>query len=205
MKTFPDFTFEKKYWQQNKVVVGVDEVGRGPLAGPVVAGAVIFAPDHQMIAGINDSKKLSEKKRLELEQIIKEQAQAYGIGLASVEMINQSGILAATTFAMTQALKQLTKFDLLLIDGRPINNFPIQVDQIEYIVKGDSRSYSIAAASILAKVYRDQIMKNLSIEFPDYNWEKNMGYGTKKHCDAIKIHGTTKHHRELYIRKIIGQ
>lgn len=209
MKKFPNLEYEQKYWQQNKkVVIGIDEVGRGPLAGPVVAGAVAFAPDHQMIEGINDSKKLSAKKRELFAQQIKAQAQAWAIGVGSIKLINDQGIMPAILFAMTSAIEQVGKFDKLLIDGLPIkqpfNHRAINPSNIEYIVKGDAKSYSIAAASIIAKVYRDQLMTNLAKEFEHYGWEKNMGYGTLQHRQALQEHGATIFHRKKFIEKIIN-
>lgn len=203
-KTLPNFDFEQKLWTQGKsFVAGIDEVGRGPLAGPVVTAAVIFNQNHNMIEGVNDSKKLTAKKRTELAEQIKASAHSYAIGISSVEMINQLGITQATTNAMINALEELEQFNNVLIDGRPIKNFPIGIEQVEYIIKGDSKSYSIAAASIIAKVYRDQLMGKLAEEFPDYGWQKNMGYGTLAHRNAIKEHGTTIHHRKQFVRNIL--
>jgi len=202
--TYPSTDFEQQFWQKDKkLIVGVDEVGRGPLAGPVVAAAVIFSPDIKLIEGINDSKKVTAKNRLTLSELIKQQALAWAIGSSSVEVINKVGIVPAITLAMNQAIQQLPGFDQVLIDGNPIKNFsPIDEANITYIVKGDQKSYSIASASIIAKVYRDQLMEKLSLDFPEYGWNKNMGYGTKEHILAIQRYGLTVHHRELFVRKL---
>lgn len=200
----PNFDFEQQLWTQGKsLVAGIDEVGRGPLAGPVVVCAIIFDQKHQVIEGINDSKKLTAKKRTELAEQIKSSAHSYAIGIGNVELINQLGITQAITNAMISALEQLGKFDHVLIDGRPIKNFPIEQEQVEYIIKGDGKSYSIAAASILAKVFRDQMMANLASEFPNFGWDRNMGYGTLAHRNAIKKHGICIHHRKQFVRNIL--
>ena len=205
-KIIPDFSFETNIWQQGqKLVVGVDEVGRGPLAGPVVAAAVIFSPETEMIKGVNDSKKVTARNRLILSELIKQQALSWAIGSASVEVINQLGIVSAITQAMANAIEQLPRYDHVLIDGRPFKNFPKLFSQhITYIVKGDQKSYSIASASIIAKVYRDELMGKLSLDFPNYGWEKNMGYGTKEHIQAIRQYGPTVYHRRQFIQKIIS-
>ena len=179
MKQIPNLEYEQKYWNQNKeIVIGIDEVGRGSLAGPIVAGAVAFAPDHQPIEGVNDSKKLTAEVREKLAIEIRRQALYWQIGMGNISLINNQGIMPATIHAMTQALSKQKKFDMLLIDGRPIKNFPIKANKIKYIVKGDAKSYSIAAASIIAKVFRDQLMIDLTKQFPQYSWQNNMGYGT---------------------------
>ena len=184
-----------------QVICGVDEAGRGPLAGPVVAAAVIL-PKHIEIPGLNDSKKLSDKKRRELFPVIKEQAVAYGIGIATHEEIDEINILQATFLAMERAMAQLeVKPELALIDGNRERDFGIPV---QTVVKGDSRSASIAAASVLAKVTRDDMMLELAKEYPDYGFEIHKGYGTKAHYAALTEHGPSPIHRMTFLKKFYG-
>ena len=185
-----------------KLICGVDEAGRGPLAGPVCAAAVILPPNVE-IPGLNDSKKLTDKRRRELFPIIKEQAVAYGIGLASHEEIDQINILQATYLAMERALAQLTvKPELALIDGNRAKDLGIPV---ETVVKGDSRSASIAAASILAKVTRDDLMLEAARQYPEYQFEIHKGYGTKAHYAALTAHGPCPIHRMTFLKKFYGE
>ena len=184
------------------VICGVDEAGRGPLAGPVCAAAVILPP-HLEIPGLDDSKKLSDKRRRELFPIIKEQAIAYGIGLASHEEIDEINILQATFLAMKRALAQLEgKADFALIDGNRETDFGIPV---QTVVKGDSRSANIAAASVLAKVTRDDIMEAMAEEYPQYGFEIHKGYGTKAHYAALTAHGPSPIHRMSFLKKFYGE
>ena len=184
------------------VICGVDEAGRGPLAGPVCAAAVIL-PDHLELPGLNDSKKLSDKKRRELFPLIKEQAIAYGIGLASEKEIDEINILQATYLAMERALAQLEgKADLALIDGNRAKDFGLPV---KTVVKGDSLSASIAAASILAKVTRDDLMEAYAEEFPGYGFEIHKGYGTKAHYAALTEKGASPIHRMTFLKKFYGE
>lgn len=184
------------------VICGVDEAGRGPLAGPVCAAAVIL-PDHLELPGLNDSKKLSDKKRRELFPLIKEQAIAYGIGLASEKEIDEVNILQATYLAMERAISQLEgKADLALIDGNRAKDFGLPV---KTVVKGDSLSASIAAASILAKVTRDDLMEAYAREFPGYGFEIHKGYGTKAHYAALTEKGPCAIHRMTFLRKFYGE
>ena len=184
------------------VICGVDEAGRGPLAGPVCAAAVIL-PDHLELPGLNDSKKLSDKKRRELFPLIKEQAIAYGIGLASEQEIDEINILQATYLAMERAIAQLEgKADLALIDGNRAKDFGLPV---KTVVKGDSLSASIAAASILAKVTRDDIMEAYAEEYPGYGFEIHKGYGTKAHYAALTEKGASPIHRMTFLKKFYGQ
>ena len=184
------------------VICGVDEAGRGPLAGPVCAAAVIL-PDHLDLPGLNDSKKLSDKKRRELFPLIKEQAVAYGIGLASHEEIDEINILQATYLAMERAIAQLEgKADLALIDGNRAKDFGLPV---KTVVKGDSLSASIAAASILAKVTRDDLMEAYAEEYPGYGFEIHKGYGTKAHYAALTEKGASPIHRMTFLKKFYGQ
>lgn len=180
----------KLYAQGYTTICGVDEAGRGPLAGPVCAGAVILKKG-QVIEGVNDSKKLSEKKREKLFDIIKEEAVAYGIGWASVEEIEEINILNAAMLAMKRAVEQLSiKPEYALIDG---NKTPELEIPSMAIVKGDSLSESIAAASILAKVSRDRLLLELAKDYPEYQFEKHKGYGTKLHREMILKYGPCRY------------
>ena len=185
-----------------KLICGVDEAGRGPLAGPVFAAAVIL-PRNLVIDGINDSKKLSERKREDLYDKIKTQAIAYNISLATEKEIDKINILNATLLAMKRAVEGLkVRPDFVLIDGNKKPDLAIASDTI---VKGDSLSVSIAAASILAKVERDKLMKMLSKKYPQYALEKHKGYGTKLHIEIIKKYGPSKIHRKSFLKKILGE
>lgn len=184
------------------VICGVDEAGRGPLAGPVCAAAVIL-PEHLEIPGLNDSKKLTDKKRRELYPIIKEQAIAYGIAFASEQEIDEINILQATFLAMKRAIAQLDgKASFALIDGNRETDFGMEVMTV---VKGDSRSANIAAASILAKVTRDEYMEKLAEEYPEYGFEVHKGYGTKRHYEALREYGASPVHRKTFLKKFYGQ
>ena len=185
-----------------KVICGVDEAGRGPLAGPVCAAAVIL-PEPLEIPGLTDSKKLTDKKRRELFPIIKEQAIAYGIGLASEKEIDEINILQATFLAMERALGELSvKPDLALIDGNREKDFGIPV---KTIVKGDSLSMNIAAASILAKVTRDDLMMEMAQTYPEYGFDVHKGYGPKAHYAALTQHGPSPIHRMTFLKKFYGE
>ena len=180
-------------------VCGVDEAGRGPLAGPVCAAAVILPP-HAMIPGLNDSKKLSDKKRRELFPLIQQQAIAYGIAFASQEEIDEINILQATFLAMKRALEQLTVTpDLALIDGNRMTDFGLPA---RTVVKGDSLSANIAAASILAKVTRDDLMVRIGEEHPGYGFEIHKGYGPKAHYAALEKLGPCPVHRMTFLKKL---
>ena len=190
------------YAQGVQVICGVDEAGRGPLAGPVCAAAVILPP-HLEIPGLDDSKKLTDKRRRELFPIIQEQAIAYGIGLASHEEIDEINILQATYLAMERALAQLTiRPDHVLIDGNRAKDFGLPVTTV---VKGDSLSANIAAASVLAKVTRDELMEKMALEYPQYQFEIHKGYGTKAHYAALTEHGASPIHRMSFLKKFYGQ
>ena len=185
-----------------KMICGVDEAGRGPLAGPVCAAAVIL-PKGLVLPGLNDSKKLTDKKRRELFPIIKEQAIAYGIGLASHEEIDEINILQATYLAMERAIAQLEgKADFALIDGNRAKDFGLPV---RTVIKGDSLSASIAAASVLAKVTRDDIMLEMAEKYPNYGFEVHKGYGTKAHYEALRAHGHSEIHRLSFLKKFYGE
>ena len=180
------------------IICGVDEAGRGPLAGPVCAAAVILPPQLEL-PGLNDSKKLTDKRRRELFPIIKDQAVAFGIGMATEAEIDEINILQATYLAMERALAQLTvKPDMALIDGNRAKDFGLPV---RTVVKGDSLSANIAAASILAKVTRDDYMLQLAEQYPEYGFEIHKGYGTKAHYEALRLHGTSPVHRMSFLRK----
>ena len=179
-------------------ICGVDEAGRGPLAGPVCAAAVIL-PDHLEIPGLNDSKKLTDKKRRELFPVIKEKAIAYGIAFASEQEIDEINILQATFLAMQRAIDQLEgKADFALIDGNREKDFGLPVMTV---VKGDSRSANIAAASVLAKVTRDVYMEEMAEKYPQYGFEIHKGYGTKAHYAALTEHGACEIHRKTFLKK----
>ena len=197
----PDWNFENKF---NGFVCGIDEAGRGPWVGPVVAGAVIFLTrdiNPEILNNLNDSKKLSSKKREWLYDLLiaeeKSGKLTYGIGLASSAEIDELNILQATFLAMKRAAENLKiKPNFALIDG---NRLPKDfICKTECIIKGDALSYSISAASILAKVYRDNLMKKMALKYPYYGFEKNAGYGTKQHIEGLKKYGVTPEHRKSY-------
>ena len=197
----PDFEIEFSAQSQGfTAICGVDEAGRGPLAGPVCAAAVILDPS-KPIEGINDSKKLSEKKREVLYDVIKEKALAYGIAFASVKEIEEHNILNATYIAMLRAIENLNiKADYALIDG---NRVPKGISiECETVVKGDAKSMSIAAASILAKVTRDRLLYEYDEKYPEYGFAKHKGYGTAEHMDAIRKYGMTEVHRPSFLKKL---
>lgn len=187
---------------KNSILAGVDEAGRGPLAGPVVAAAVIFNKEtfHELI---NDSKKLSESKREFLFDWIIENCTSYGVGIVDHKEIDEINILQASLKAMRLAVNELDpQPEIILIDG---NKSFFYNAETKPIVKGDSKSFSIAAASILAKVTRDRMMKKSAIIFPNYGWENNKGYPTKEHIAAIKKHGITELHRISFLGNILNE
>ena len=197
----PDWSEENKY---QGLIVGVDEAGRGPWVGPVVAGAVVFF-NHDihpfLLQNLNDSKKISATKREALFEVLQSEAKlknlAWAVGQASAREIDDLNILQATFEAMRRAVKALPCLpDVALIDGnRNPQNFPCPSYTL---IKGDAKSYSVAAASIVAKVYRDNLMKNMALQYPGYGFEKNAGYGTKEHVAALKTLGVTSEHRKSY-------
>lgn len=180
-------------------VAGVDEVGRGPLAGPVVAAAVILPHDFDVL-GIDDSKKLSEKRREELYEVITEKAVAWGIGMADHETIDEINILQAAKLAMKRALAELEDVDYITFDAMKIED--IDIPQ-ESVIKGDSKILAIAAASIVAKVTRDRMMTEYAKQYPGYGFEKNKGYGTKAHYEGISEHGICPIHRRSFLKKVL--
>lgn len=198
------YDFDKKYITSG-LLAGVDEVGRGPLAGPIVAASVIlnlnYKEDKDLILGIKDSKKLSSKLREELSEIIKDKAVAYSISQLENTHIDSKGIAFCNNeiFRMSAAsLKYMPS--LILSDGYPIKNIDIQND---YVIKGDEKSASIACASIIAKVYRDNLMNNYSKIYPNYGFHENMGYGTREHIEAIKAYGPCEIHRRCFLNNIL--
>lgn len=191
------------YAQGIEFIAGIDEAGRGPLAGPVCAAAVIL-PKDAVIEGINDSKKLTEKKREMLFDVITEIAVAYSVQYADAGIIDDINIKNATHLAMGNAVKALQVTpDFLIIDGSDRVPYPIPY---EYIIKGDAKSQTIAAASILAKVSRDRLMKELDKQYPQYNFAKHKGYGTQEHMQAIRTYGTCEIHRQSFMTdKVLGK
>ncbi|MFD1018164.1 ribonuclease HII [Thalassobacillus hwangdonensis] len=188
--------FEEKQYQTGKrSIAGIDEAGRGPLAGPVVAGAVILHKDFYL-PGLNDSKQLTLEKREAFFDVIREEAISYSVGIVSNAEIDEINIYRATKLAMQRAIEGLTnKPDHLLIDAMELSGFDCTQ---ESLIKGDARSVSIAAASVLAKVTRDRMMKELHQEYPVYDFKNNQGYGTKAHLDALEKYGPTKYHRVTF-------
>ena len=189
--------YERRFWSRGvSGVAGVDEAGRGPLAGPVVAAAVVLPPD-TVIEGAADSKILTAQQRTALYPVILDKAVAFGIGAASVGEIDRANILVATAWAMRRALEHLPeKPGHVVVDGLPLKSLKWQH---EAVVDGDALIHSIACASILAKVCRDCLMHKLAVRYPEYGWETNVGYGTKDHRDAIDRHGPTPHHRQTFL------
>lgn len=188
------FSYEQKYWRQGKLVAGIDEVGRGPLAGPVVTAAVILNHDFDLIE-VNDSKKLTPQKREALYPEILRQAVSVAVGVKSAEVIDQVNIYEADRLAMREAVLDLDqKPDLLLVDAMDV---PVNIEQVK-LIKGDAKSNSIAAASIVAKVFRDKLMDDYAKIYPQYNFPKNAGYGTKEHLQALRKFGPTPIHRKTF-------
>lgn len=194
------FEFDKEY---KKVIIGVDEAGRGPLAGPVVAAAVKIIDYDDRFLLINDSKKLSAKKREELFSIIMEKCKV-GVGISTVEEIDEINILNATFEAMKRAIAKIDEYyEIVLVDGNKL--IKGYEGAQEAIVKGDGKSMSIAAASIIAKVTRDRLMESCAKDYPMYMFEKHKGYGTKIHIEKLKEHGASSIHRKTFLKKILGE
>lgn len=197
------YDFDKSFGDFN-IVAGVDEVGRGPLAGPIVSCAVVLdlnVLDDELLLWINDSKKLSEKKREELAEIIKEKALSYHIASCDSEEIDRRGIGVCNNAVFLDATNSLSvKPDLVLSDGYTIKGIDIPNKSV---IKGDTKSANIAAASIVAKVYRDKLMKEYAIKYPYYAFEENVGYGTSKHIEGIKQYGPSKIHRMSFLKNIL--
>lgn len=195
--------FDTKYQQAGyALIAGCDEAGRGPLAGPVVVGACIMPLNKDLIIdGVNDSKKLSAKKREKLYQIIKERAICYSIEMVDNNVIDEINILNATKLAMTNAINNLSvKPSIVLIDA--VSGLNINCEQ-QGIIKGDAQSYNIACASILAKVFRDELMLEYAKQFPEYAFEKHKGYGTKQHIELLKKYGKCSLHRNTFIKHFV--
>ncbi len=193
--------FERELYSKGiTLIAGVDEAGRGPLCGPVVAAAVILNPNEK-IAGVNDSKKLTEKKREELFSVIKEKAIAYSVGIVDEKTIDEINILEATRLAMKKAVEGLREVPgHVLVDAE--KHVPINIPYTP-IIKGDAKSESIAAASIIAKVTRDHMINELDKKYPEYHFAKNKGYGTREHIAAIKEYGLCEIHRKTFCKKFI--
>jgi ribonuclease HII len=183
--------------QHGPMIAGVDEVGRGPLAGPVVACAVVMPPDRRAMPGINDSKQLSAKQREKVIGKIRANAIAIGIGAASVREIDRLNILQASILAMRRALRRLPLTpDHIVVDGRTVRTMDFVHTAV---IHGDARCYSIACASIVAKITRDRVMRALASRYPVYKWEENAGYSTAWHLKSIGVHGITPHHRRSFL------
>lgn len=209
----PDFYFEKGLWRKGfEFVAGCDEVGRGCFAGPVVAGCVVFPPDIQIPSDIyiNDSKKVTPKRREKASAWIRKNALAWGIGSSSAILINRIGMAKATKKAFRKAIKEASKrnrgyFDFLLIDAFYIPYVKgLRRKNQKAIIDGDEKSVTIAAASIIAKVFRDNFMADLAEKHKVYGWKKNKGYGTREHQKAIIKYGLTKYHRKQFVQTFIN-
>ncbi|MDR0983882.1 MAG: ribonuclease HII [Ruminococcus sp.] len=193
------FLYDRDVRKKYPVLCGIDEAGRGPLAGDVFAAAVIL-PENAVIGGLDDSKKLTEKKREMLFEEIKQKATAYGIGIATVAEIEKMNILNAAMLAMERAYEKMAvAADIALVDG---NRLPLLSTHTAAIVKGDGKSASIAAASVLAKVSRDRYMTAMADKYPQYGFEKHKGYGTKMHYERLKEFGLSEIHRRSFVKKI---
>lgn len=200
-RTHRMYAYEREAGRGALFIAGVDEVGRGPLAGPVVAGAVILPADHEILR-LNDSKKLSEKRREEMNRVIRDEAVSVGIGIVGQERIDEINILQATYEAMRQALAQLDPpADFVLADAVTIPDITVKQ---QAIIKGDTKSASIAAASIVAKVYRDHLMQEWDEQYPMYGFASHKGYGTRAHIDAIRQYGPCPLHRRSFIRNFVN-
>lgn len=197
------YTYETPYWESGKLVCGIDEAGRGPLAGPVCAAAVILDPDFT-IEGLNDSKKLSEKKRALFFDQIREHALAYAIAFATEQEIDAHNILQATFIAMNRAFSGLERTpDVVFVDGNRDPDLPC--DDVICIVRGDAKSASVAAASILAKVTRDRYMEMLDKQYPEYLFKVHKGYPTRKHVEVLLEIGPSPVHRQSFLKKIMAR
>jgi ribonuclease HII len=192
----PTLRWERPLWRDGATrVVGVDEVGVAPTSGAVVAAAVILPPNCHRIPGVRDSKTMTALQRERLAPVVRRRAVAVGVGAASVADIDRLNIYHATHLAMRRAIARLGGHEHVLVDGNRIADFEQQVGPYTAIVDGDARVYSIACASVVAKVVRDRMMAKLAARYPVYGWDRNQGYATKEHRDAIRAHGLTPHHR----------
>jgi ribonuclease HII len=198
--TVPTLRYERRFWNDGLVrVVGVDEVGVAPTCGAVVAAAVIMRPGCHRIPGVRDSKTLSSAQRERLAPLIRARAVAVGVGAASVREIDQLNIYHATHLAMRRAIARVGGHEHVLVDGNRIAGFEAQVGPYTNIVDGDAKVYSIACASVVAKVIRDRMMERLALRYPGYGWEHNQGYATRDHRDAIRALGLTPFHRRSFL------
>jgi ribonuclease HII len=196
----PTLRYERRFWNDGLVrVVGVDEVGVAPTCGAVVAAAVIMRPGCHRIPGVRDSKTLSAAQRERLAPLIRARAVAVGVGAASVREIDQLNIYHATHLAMRRAIARVGGHEHVLVDGNRIAGFEAQVGPYTNIVDGDAKVYSIACASVVAKVVRDRMMERLAVRYPGYGWEHNQGYATRDHRDAIRAMGLTPFHRRSFL------
>jgi len=200
---------ERRAWSSGHLLIGIDEVGRGPLAGPVVTAAVCFPIEHPGIAGVRDSKKVvRESERTQLAEQICAEALAWGLGAASVREIARLNIRRATALAMRRALDRCrARLDggtvtVIIVDGLPVAELN---EAHEALVKGDAHCHAIAAASLVAKVARDRLMRALAVRRPNFGWHTNVGYATQEHIAALRVHGRTPHHRELFCDTALGQ
>jgi ribonuclease HII len=196
----PHFKIEKEHWAKDQLLAGVDEVGRGCLAGPVVAAAVVLPKDHKRIKNVRDSKTLNEKQRREIFDAIIDSALDFGVGLVPAGKIDLIGIHVASRLAMTQAVNQLNlPIGKVIVDGK----FPIDdiIHEQEALVDGDALCYTVSCASILAKVFRDQVVAGFDNVYPDYGFSSHKGYATKKHYDAHRSFGITPEHRRTFLKK----
>lgn len=201
MLPYPTFSYESALWSQGLThIAGVDEVGRGAFAGPVVSAAVILPPEFPQDIGTHDSKLLKREKREYLAEVIKEKALSWTIQEVSVDEINKIGVGKAAQQSFTNCMQALAIWDHILMDAFYIDT--IEETKQTPIIKGDQKSLSIAAASIIAKVYRDNLMRKLSEEFPEYGFEKHVGYGTKMHREAIKTYGISRVHRVVFCKEV---
>jgi len=190
--------FEKEAWRSDCLCCGIDEVGRGCIAGPVVAAAVIFPPNHKIHKKIRDSKKMTPKMRQVAFEYILDNSIDFGVGLINAQMIDKIGIVSATEQAIIESVKMLkTEIDHALIDGKSIKELNLKQ---KAVVKGDEHIYSISAASIVAKVFRDAIVSGFDNVYEDYNFKSHKGYGTKKHFEAITKNGLTPEHRKTFLK-----
>jgi ribonuclease HII len=195
----PTLRWERPLWREGATrIVGVDEVGVAPTCGAVVAAAVIMPPNCRRIPGVRDSKTMSAVQRERLAPVIRRRAVAVGVGAASVDDIERLNIYHATHLAMRRAIARLGAYDHVLVDGLRIAGFEAEVGPYTAVVNGDALVYSIACASVVAKTVRDRMMERLAARYPEYGWERNAGYATREHRDAIREHGLTPHHRSSW-------
>lgn len=196
----PHLDFEKEIWKSGGLACGIDEVGRGCIAGPVVSAAVVMPKNHKMIDNVRDSKKLTPKMRKEIYHLVLDQAEDFGIGLVPADEIDRIGINAAIQKAMTYALGMLQKPPAMVLTDA------VRIEEVSYsqkaVIRGDEHIYSISAASIVAKVFRDAVVSGFDNIYPEYSFSSHKGYGTKKHYEAVEKHGATTEHRKTFMRGV---